>query len=129
MRTFSTFVDVLRLQASTRGDASAFMFLENGEIESESTTFSQLDHDARAIAAALQGRIRQGDRALLLYPPGLDFIRAFMGCLYAGVIAVPIYPPRRNRSIERLKAVAADATAAFALTNGAVAKALARGEG
>src|SRR6185295_4748861 len=77
---------------------------------------------------ALQGRIRQGDRALLLYPPGLDFIRAFMGCLYAGVVAVPAYPPRRNRSIERLKSIALDATHAIALTTRPVAENLERSD-
>jgi 8-amino-7-oxononanoate synthase len=57
-----------------------------------------------------------GRRALLLYPSGLDFIAAFMGCLYGGAIAVPAYPPRKNRSVERIEAIAADADAAVALT-------------
>ena len=123
-----SFVTVLRDQAEARPQQTAFTFLENGETEADSLTYAQLDEDARAIAVQLAG-VGVGTRALLLYPPGLDFIRAFMGCLYAGVVAVPVYPPRRNRSIERLLAVAADAQAAIALTNGAVAKTLARGDG
>ena len=50
-----------------------------------------------------------GDRALLLYPPGLDFIVGFFGCLYADVVAVPTYPPRRNRKNTRLQTMAQDA--------------------
>ena len=61
-----------------------------------------------------------GERALLLYPPGLDFISAFFGCLYGGVVAVPVYPPRRNRSLERIQAIADDADAKVALTTDTV---------
>ena len=125
----TNFCDVLRHQATERGDKVAFTFLENGDTEAESLTFAALDRDARARAAQLQERTRVGDRALLLYPPGLDFVRAFMACQYAGVVAVPVYPPRRNRSVDRLRAVAADAGAVVALTNTAVNQALARGEG
>ena len=125
----NSFVDVLRAQAAERPQQNAFVFLENGETEADALTYAELDRDARAIAGLLQQHTTVGDRALLLYPPGLDFVRAFMGCLYAGVIAVPVYPPRRNRTIDRLKAVAADAQTVVALTNATVGKALARGEG
>jgi acyl-CoA synthetase (AMP-forming)/AMP-acid ligase II/3-oxoacyl-(acyl-carrier-protein) synthase/acyl carrier protein len=124
----TSFIDALRDQARVRGHERAFTFLENGEGEAESITFGELDRDARAWAARVQGHARAGDRALLMYPPGLDFVRAFMACLYAGVVAVPVYPPRRNRTVDRLKAVAADAGATLALTNGAVARAPERGE-
>ena len=63
-----------------------------------------------------QSRQLAGQRALLLYPAGLEFIAAFFGCLYAGVIAVPVYPPRRNRSLNRIQAIADDAEAQVALT-------------
>ena len=66
----------------------------------------------RAIAAWLESHNLGGERALLLYPPGLEFITAFFGCLYAGVVAVPVYPPRRNRSLERIQAIADDGHAA-----------------
>ncbi|MBA3949309.1 MAG: AMP-binding protein, partial [Acidobacteria bacterium] len=125
----TSFADALREQVRVRPDRAAFIFLENGETEADTLTYAELDRDARAIAALLQTRVAPGDRALLMYPPGLDFVRAFMGCLYAGVVAVPVYPPRRNRTVERLKAVAADARTAIALTNGTVSRALARGEG
>ncbi|HEX2269404.1 MAG TPA: AMP-binding protein, partial [Pyrinomonadaceae bacterium] len=79
-----------------------------------------MDRRARAIAASLYAAgIKDGDRVLLLYPPGLDFTAAFFGCLYAGVVAIPVYPPhpaRLNRTLPRLQAIIADAQAAAALT-------------
>ncbi|WP_424102088.1 AMP-binding protein [Moorena producens] len=92
----------------------AYIFLQSGETESGSFTYGELDRQARAIAAHLQSM--QGERALLLYPSGLEFISAFMGCLYAGVVAVPVYPPRRNQKLSRLLSIVNDAQADVALT-------------
>src|SRR5690606_14263887 len=78
------------------------------------------DRQARAIAARLQDLKMTGERALLLYPSGLDFVAALFGCLYAGVIAVPAYPPRMNRSLYRIQAIASDAQAKIALTTRSV---------
>jgi acyl-CoA synthetase (AMP-forming)/AMP-acid ligase II len=61
-----------------------------------------------------------GERALLLYPPGLDFLAGFFGCLYAGVVAVPAYPPHNQRNTPRIQAIIADAQAAIALTTSAL---------
>ncbi|MEO1693572.1 MAG: AMP-binding protein, partial [Cyanobacteria bacterium J06631_6] len=58
-----------------------------------------------------------GERALLLYPPGLEFIAAFLGCLYAGVIAVPVYPPRKGQGLFKLQSIAADSQAEIILTS------------
>jgi 8-amino-7-oxononanoate synthase len=79
-------------------------------------SYDGLDRQARAVAAQLQALNLAGERALLLYPAGLDFIAAFFGCLYAGVVAVPAYPPRRNRSMSRIQAIADDAQAKIALS-------------
>jgi len=79
-------------------------------------TYEELDRRARAIGALLQKQVTAGSRALLLYPPGLEYIAAFFGCLYAGVIAVPSYPPRLNRPDPRLQTIVADAQATVALT-------------
>ncbi len=71
------------------------------------------------IAAALQAGSAAGERALLLYPPGLEYIAGFFGCLYAGVIAVPAYPPdpmRLERTLPRLRAIIRDAQARVVLT-------------
>src|SRR6185369_12810168 len=111
----STLAELLQWRALTRPDQLAYTFLVNDEGEEVSVTYSQLDRQARAIAASIQSSAAPGDRALLLYPPGLEFIGAFFGCLYAGVIAVPAYPPRLNRSMLRLQAIMADAQPTLAL--------------
>jgi acyl-CoA synthetase (AMP-forming)/AMP-acid ligase II/acyl carrier protein len=95
-------------------------FLADADTVKATVTYGELDSQARAIAATLQSRGLAGERALLLYPPGLDYIAAFFGCLYAGVVAVPTYPPRRNRSGDRLQAIVANARAAAVLTTPSV---------
>ncbi|HEX8183220.1 MAG TPA: fatty acyl-AMP ligase, partial [Blastocatellia bacterium] len=112
----STIVDILRWRALHQAGRSAYTFLVDGESQERSCTYEELDQQARAIAAHLQSLTSTGDRVLLLYPPGLEYIAAFFGCLYAGAIAVPAYPPRLNRSMERLQAVAQDSQASLALT-------------
>ncbi len=110
-----TIADYLRDRALTKKDATAYIFLEDGERELV-LTYQQLDRQAKAIAAYLQSIGAKNRRALLLYPPGLDFIAAFFGCFYAGVIAVPVYPPRGNKNRSRLLKIANDAKAKIALT-------------
>ena len=85
-------------RAESSPDDLAYVFLSGQELLPSPLTYKQLDFQARTIAAFLQGLELKGDRALLLYPPGLEFVAAFIGCLYAGVVAVPAYPPRVNRS-------------------------------
>ena len=116
----SNLVDLLRHRALHQGADRAFTFLVDGEQEEIQLSYRELDRRARAIGAWLQSRRLEGQRALLLYPAGLDFIAAFFGCLYAGVVAVPAYPPRRNRSLSRIQAIADDAAAHVALTTAAV---------
>jgi 8-amino-7-oxononanoate synthase len=111
-----TIVDLLRQRAAYRPHDRAFTFLVDGENEELSITYGELDRKARAVGGWLLDRGMVGKRVLLLYPSGLDFIAAFLGCLYGGAIAVPAYPPRKNRSVERIEAIASDATASVALT-------------
>ena len=111
-----TFVDLLRYRAVHQPEQIAYTFLVDGETEAVSLTYQELDGKARAIAVHLQSFCPVGERALLLYPPGLEYIAAFFGCLYAGVVAVPAYPPRPNRSMYRLQGILADAQAKAALT-------------
>ena len=94
----------------------AYTYLVDGETQELHLTYGELDRQARAIAAELQSRSAKGERALLLFPPGLGYIAAFFGCLYAEVIAVPAYPPRNSHHQARLQIIAADAQAKFALT-------------
>ena len=112
-----TFAGLLRARVADRPDRVAFTFLADGELEGAHLTYGELDRRAAALAASLAESVPPGERALLLYPPGLDFIVAFFGCLYAGVVAVPAYPPRPNdRSQSRLRAIARDAEPRAALT-------------
>nr|AIE12090.1 putative cis-AT type polyketide synthase module B4B [uncultured bacterium] len=116
-----TLVGVSRRQVDLRGDSLLYRFLQTGEVigPTSQLSFADLDRRARQIAARLQSLIAPGDRALLLFPPGLEYVEAFMGCLYAGVIAAPAYPPnpqRLNRTLPRLRAIAADARTGVVVT-------------
>jgi amino acid adenylation domain-containing protein len=111
----ATLPEILRERALRAPDDRLFTFLADGEADAASLTTGELDRRARAIAATLEERTRRGDRALLLFPPGLDFIAAFFGCLYAGVVAVPCSPPRPRRGLDGLEALARDAGAVLAL--------------
>ena len=108
-------VDMLRSRAAEQADQRLYTYLADGE-PAAALTFGTLDARARAIGAWLQAQGATGERALLAFPQGLDFIAAFMGCLYAGVVAVPVYPPRPNRVDPRIQAIVADAQPAVALT-------------
>ncbi|HYO15771.1 MAG TPA: amino acid adenylation domain-containing protein [Thermoanaerobaculia bacterium] len=114
--TATSLVDLLTARSRERGPQNAFLFLSDQGEERESLTYAELDARARTIAAALQAGGARGGRALLLYPPGLEFVAAFFGCLYAGVAAVPAYPPRMNRSLGRILAILEDARPRFILT-------------
>jgi amino acid adenylation domain-containing protein len=114
-RDAATLGELLRWRAERTPDRLAYTFLVDGEEAEARLTYGELDRRARAVAARLQEMDAAGERALLLYPPGIDYIAGFFGCLYAGVVAVPVYPPRANRTLERLEAIAADARPALAL--------------
>lgn len=115
-------VTLLQQRALERPTETVYIFLQDGETETERFTYQVLDQKAKVIAAHLQSLQMSGERALMLYPPGLDFVAAFFGCLYAGVVAVPAYPPKRNQKISRLEAIASDAQAKITLTTTPVLK-------
>ena len=118
--TSDTLVDLLDYRSRHQPDDLAFTFLEDGETVEANLTFAQLDRQARAIGATLQHMHAARERVLLLYPSGLEYVAAFFGCLYAGAIAVPMYPPHLKRSAERLEAIVNDAQATVALTTSAL---------
>lgn len=91
--TSATWVELLQSRALNQPEQTAFTFLADTDIPGSHLTYAELDRRSRAIAAQLQHLDLAGERALLLYPPGLEFLCAFLGCLYAGVVAVPAYPP------------------------------------
>jgi acyl-CoA synthetase (AMP-forming)/AMP-acid ligase II len=114
---WQSLVELGRARAAALGDQPLYTFLpERGGEDVAQLSYAGLDLRARAIAAALQRLGAGGQRALLLYPPGLEFVAAFFGCLYAGVVAVPAYPPRSARTLPRLLEIARDARPAVALT-------------
>ncbi len=115
-----TLVSTLRRHAHGRADQLAYRFLIDGEVEGAHWTYAEVDRRARMVAAHLQDAGAVGERALLLFPPGLDFIAGFLGCLYAGTTAVPAYPPASRRHWPRLRAIADDAKPKVVLTEGSV---------
>lgn len=116
--SFKSLVQVARTQAYRLKHQQAFCFLRDGEVIDSDVSFYVLDQRARAIASALQAKgVNQNDRVLLLLPNGTDFIEAYFGCLYAGAIAVPAFPPQRQRhQQERLTGILQDATPVAALS-------------
>ena len=122
----ATLVDLLHKRALQQPSQVAYTFLVDGETQEVSLTYQALDQKARSLAAKLQSMKATGERALLLHPPGLEFIVAFFGCLYAGVTAVPVYPPRHNQRLIRLQVIAKDAQATFALTTKSITSNLAQ---
>jgi acyl-CoA synthetase (AMP-forming)/AMP-acid ligase II len=122
-QTAETVGELLRRRGAAQPDVVGFRFLHDGEHEVAPLTYGDLERRARAIAAQLQALTSPGDRALLLYPAGLDYVAAFLGCLYANVLAVPAYPPDPallRRTLPRVRAIAADAGATVALTTAAI---------
>ena len=113
---FSSLVDVLRHRAAEQPNDPAYIFLPDRGAERLSLSFAELYAEARMVAASLAERGQKGDRAILLFSPGLDFIVAFFACLLAGVIAVPLMVPRRASSRDASAAILADCSPHFAMT-------------
>jgi len=111
----TTLIDVLESRLQTDGDYCAYEYLsDDGSVST--LTIGGLAWRARAIAVLLAEECCPGDRVLLVYPPGLEFVSAFFGCLYAGVLPVPATYPKPRRPMPRLLAIGSDCGAALALT-------------
>ncbi|WP_338580278.1 non-ribosomal peptide synthetase [Pseudomonas sp. ML2-2023-6] len=112
----------LQLRAAKTPDRLALRFLADDPLDAVVLSYGELDLRARTIAAALQANAGVGERAVLLFPSGPDYVAAFFGCLYAGVIAVPAYPPEsaRRHHQERLLSILADAEPRLLLTSSAL---------
>ncbi len=123
--TGTSLVEMLRHRARMQPDDQAFVFLRDGERESDAVTYAELDCRSRMVAAELQSLVSPGARALLLYPPGLEFVSAFFGCLYARVVAAPVFPPRwraPDRNLARAISVAEDARPDLVLSTSGIAE-------
>ncbi len=101
----------MRRHASDKPEQLAVAHLVDDELGEQTLTYGELDRRARSFAAHLQSLVTRGERALLIFPSGLEFIVGYLGCLYAGVIAVPAPVPLLKRSVPRLTRVLADAGA------------------
>ena len=114
-------IDLLRYRALHNPDSLAYSFLKDGLKCAQSVTYAELDQQARALASALQtkGQSTLGNRVVLLYSPGIDFIVAFFGSLYGGLIPIPAPPPdavRLKRTLPRLISILDDAGAGLILS-------------
>ncbi|RYX85074.1 fatty acyl-AMP ligase [bacterium] len=112
----ATITETLRQRAQIHPNRRALTFLLDGENETETLTYAELDNRVRSLAAILQARGASRQRVLLLFPSGLEYVCAFFACLYAGAVAVPLYPPRPHREDARLNAVIHDCQPALVLT-------------
>jgi acyl-CoA synthetase (AMP-forming)/AMP-acid ligase II len=119
--TFASLADLLRHRAEVQPDDRAYVFVSERGREEAVLTFADLERSAGIVAAQLAERLRKGDRALLVFPAGLDFIVAFFGCLVAGVIAVPMMVPRRTSTQDSSAAIVADCRPRLAMTAGDLA--------
>ncbi|GAA3649397.1 non-ribosomal peptide synthase/polyketide synthase [Flavivirga jejuensis] len=111
-----TLVKILEHHVTHTPNKILYRFLENGEEETDSRTYLELYDRATIIASHILEYVKPGNRVLLLYPSGLDFMDAFFGCLLAGVIAVPAFPPQGKRRIGRLEKIVEDCNAMLVLT-------------
>lgn len=113
-------IEVFRRRVAEQPDDLVYTFLHDDEGQRSQRTFAQIDREARAIATRLQQLGLQGQRALLVYDPGIEFTAALVGCIYAGVIAVPAYPPdpmRSHRVLPRLQSIATNSQGTVLLTS------------
>jgi acyl-CoA synthetase (AMP-forming)/AMP-acid ligase II len=104
-------IELLRDHAAARPGDRAFTFLDDGEREGACLSWAQLERRSRAIGVEVARRVEPGARVLVMFPPSLDFVPAFLGVLSAGGVAVPAYPPaggRADRTIERLRGMIGD---------------------
>ena len=112
--------EVLQTRAAAQSGKAAYLFVDEHLDEQTSLTYGELHARALVVAAQLASLCERGDRALLVFPPGLDFIVAYFGCLYAHVIAVPLNPPRRNVVQGATRTVVSDCVPSAVLTMGAM---------
>lgn len=116
MTAFSSLAGMLDYRAGHSPDARALVFASGRPGEEASLTFAGLRHQAVLLAEQLRQETAPGDRALLIFPTGLEFVVAYFACLMAGVVAVPLMPPRRNASQDASAAIMADCAPRIALS-------------
>lgn len=113
---YSSLIDLLNHKVTEHPHKEAFKYLVNGEDEEVSISYDPFISEVKRIAAYLQGEGYTGKQALIMYPSGIEYITTFLGCLYAGVVAVPVYPPTLSRNLDRIKSIMLDASTNIILT-------------
>ncbi|MCW5256845.1 acyltransferase domain-containing protein [Verminephrobacter aporrectodeae subsp. tuberculatae] len=113
---FDSVPEALECWARTQADCVALRFLADGEGDAVSLTYAELWHRAQGLAGYLVANGYRDQRVLLLMPSCLEYVVAFVACLLAGTVAVPLYPPRNNWHDKRLADISNDAQACAALT-------------
>jgi acyl-CoA synthetase (AMP-forming)/AMP-acid ligase II len=126
IRESESLVEIISKRAELQPDNVVYRYLGDGVNETESFTFKEIDRVARSIAQALSRKLNKGDRVLLLFPQGLQYVAALYGCFYGGFIAIPAYPPRRNREMDRINSIIEDSGAAAGLVTEEVFKTIER---
>lgn len=122
-----TIIDCLITHTHTSPGSTAFIFLEDGDTESNRLTYATLLADVKALAAGLSGKLSAGQRALLIFQDMQSFITAFLACQYAGIVAIPVPFIKGKRQFGRLENIMEDAGAAALLCNAAAADTLTAG--
>jgi acyl-CoA synthetase (AMP-forming)/AMP-acid ligase II/acyl carrier protein len=126
IRKSESLVEIISKRATVQPDDVVYKYLGDGINETESFTFKEIDRVARSVAQKLSEKLTKGDRVLLLFPQGLQYIAALYGCFYGGFIAIPAYPPRRNRKMDRINSIIEDSGAAAGLVTEDVFKTIER---
>ena len=119
VKHFSSLIHLLHERAAEQPDKSAFVFLLDGETTEQALTYAEIERRSRAVAVTLQESVSAGDRVLVAAPPGPEFVIAFFGCLHAGAVAVPVYPPdprKLEQNLTTLQGIAQDSGARAILT-------------
>ena len=118
---FDNWLELLSSRVAEKGEDIAFIFLDDEGLEVDTLTYRELDQRARVLAYELTctAGVSGGDRALLLHPPGLDYVVSFYACLYAGLVAIPLFPPQRSR-IENVDEIARDSRASIVVSTSSV---------
>lgn len=112
----STLVEILEARARDFGGRIAYTYVKSATDPGRSITYQELYQASVGLAHFLLTKVKPGARALLLYPAGIDFVIAFYACVVAGIIAVPLYPPKGAHKFQRLKAIFSDASPEILLT-------------
>ena len=111
-----TLPEILQTRAEAQPEDIGYVFLRNGERPAQDLTYGELYHSALDGAAILTEAGLPGGNAVLLFPPGLDFVKALFACQYAGVAGAPVKVPNRRSGLSRIRAVADDAGTDAVLT-------------